>query len=65
VERTGARDRGAGDRIGARDAAFHARVAAAFAALAERDPSRFRIVDTSAAPDEVTARLIEAVGDLL
>lgn len=63
--RTGARDRGAGDRIGARDAAYHARVAAAFAALARQDPARFRTIDTSAAPAAVTQRLIEAVEDLL
>lgn len=65
VARAGARDGGPGDRIGARDTAFHARVAATFAALAQRDPKRFRIVDTSAAPDEVTMRLIEAIEDLL
>jgi len=63
--RASARDRGGSDRIGGRDPAYHARVAAAFAALAEEDPARFRRIDAQGTPDTVTARLLEALADLL
>jgi dTMP kinase len=59
------RDAGRSDRFGARDAAYHARVAAAFRALAAEDAARFRIVPADGAPDRVTARLIDAIADLL
>jgi dTMP kinase len=63
--REAARDAGRPDRFGARDAAYHRRVTASFRALAEAEPSRWRIVDAEGAADVVTARLIDAVGDLL
>lgn len=63
--RAAARDRGQADRFGAREAAYHARVAAAFEALAHADPGRIRRVDALGAPAEVTARLLDALGDLL
>lgn len=65
MAREAARDRGGRDRFGARDAAYHARVGAAFHALAEADPVRWRIVDAQGEQATVTARLIEAIGDLL
>ncbi len=59
------RDRGQSDRIGGRDASFHTRVADAFERLAVEEPARFRRIDALGSPDEVTARLIDALSDLL
>lgn len=59
------RDAGGADRIGARDADFHAAVAAAFERLAEEEPARFRRVDASGSAEEVTARALAAIEDLL
>ena len=63
--RTYVRDAAGADRFGARDAAYHDRIAFAFDLLAEEDPDRFRIIDASGAPEEVTARLLAALEDLL
>ena len=63
--RTEVRDIAGADRFGARDPAYHARVAAAFDALAEAEPERFRTVDAAGAPEQVTARLLAALEDLL
>lgn len=65
AQRLAARDAGGSDRIGGRDAAFHRKVAAAFAAFAEEEPGRFRRVDASGTAEEVTARLLAALEDLL
>ena len=65
AERARQRDSGAADRIGARGAAYHAQVAASFAALAEAEPERFRAVDANGSAEEVTARLLTALDDLL
>lgn len=59
------RDADGSDRIGGRGGGFHERVAQAFAQLAEGEPGRFRPVDAGGAPEEVTARLLAAVEDLL
>jgi len=59
------RDAGGADRIGSRDAAFHAKVAAAFETLAAGEPERFRRVDASGSPEDVTARALAAIEDLL
>ena len=59
------RDVSGADRFGARDAAYHARIDAAFAQLAAGDPGRFRLVEASGDPAEVTNRLLAALGDLL
>lgn len=59
------RDVDGADRIGARDAAYHAQVAAAFAAIAEREPDRFRLIDADGPAETVTAKLMAAVKDLL
>jgi dTMP kinase len=59
------RDTSGSDRIGGRGEDYHAGVAAAFAALAEQEPGRFRTIDASGAADEVTARCLAAIADLL
>jgi dTMP kinase len=65
ASRAQARDGGAGDRIGARDADYHAAVAAAFRRIAAEEPDRVRIIDASGTAEEVTQRLLAALGDLL
>jgi dTMP kinase len=59
------RDADGSDRIGGRGGGFHGRVAQAFEQLAEAEPERFRRVDAGGSADEVTARLLAAVEDLL
>ena len=59
------RDADGSDRIGGRGSDFHRRVAEAFAALASAEPERFRRIDSVGSPEEVTARLLAAVEDLL
>jgi dTMP kinase len=63
--RAALRDAGRTDRFGARGQEFHQRVCAAFMAQAEREPERFRIIDASASENEVAARLLDAIADLL
>ncbi|HEY5710356.1 MAG TPA: dTMP kinase [Allosphingosinicella sp.] len=63
--RAQSRDDGEADLIGGRSADYHNRVAKAFATLAAADPARFRAIDASGSPEEVTARLMEALEDLL
>ena len=63
--RAAARDAGATDRFGARDSGFHAAVAEAFRAIAAHEPDRVRIVDAAGPVDQVTARLLAALSDLL
>jgi dTMP kinase len=63
--RAAARDRGGSDRIGGRDPAFHAAVAAAFAGFAAAEPERFRVIDASGLPAQVTERMVAALEDLL
>jgi dTMP kinase len=62
--RASSRDVSGADRIGGRGSDYHARVAAAFARLAEEEPRRFRIVDASGGADDVTDRLLAAIGGL-
>jgi dTMP kinase len=64
-ERASQRDGGAADRIGARSAQYHEDVAASFRSIAMLEPERFRIVDASGPPEEVTERLLGALRDLL
>ncbi|MGH6783150.1 MAG: dTMP kinase, partial [Sphingomicrobium sp.] len=64
-ERARNRDGGTGDRIGGRDPAYHEAVDDGFLALHEQDPERVRLIDASGSPDAVTARLLEAIADLL
>jgi dTMP kinase len=63
--REAVRDNGKLDRFGRKSSGYHSNVASAFRELAEADPHRFRIVDASGAPDEVTERLLAALQDLL
>jgi dTMP kinase len=65
AERLARRDLDGADRIGGRGGGFHARVAAGFAALAEEEPGRFRRVDAGGSAEDVTARLLAALEDLL
>lgn len=65
AERARARDAAGSDRIGRRSAAYHEAVDAGFRAIAEAEPERVRLIDASGSPDQVTARLLAAVEDLL
>jgi dTMP kinase len=65
AERAYARDAGAPDRIGGRDAAFHRCVVQAFRDFEADEPDRMRLIDASGSEDEVTARLLAALDDLL
>lgn len=53
------------DRFEDRDASFHSDVAAAFDRIADAEPARFRRIDADGLSEEVTARLLQAVEDLL
>jgi len=59
------RDGGNRDRFGERDAPFHKAVVESFRRLAAGEPDRFRVVDAKGSPEEVTARLLAALDDLL
>ena len=63
--RASRRDVAGADLIGGRGAGYHRAVADAFAQLAGDEPGRYRIVDASGPPEEVTARLLAALEDLL
>lgn len=64
-ERARARDSGTSDRIGGRSDDYHRKVEAAFRIIAAEEPERVRLIDANGAPDEVTTRLLESIGDLL
>ena len=53
------------DRIGGRDKGYHQRVDLAFRQIAAEEPERVRIVDASGSREDVTARLTDALADLL
>ena len=65
ARRAGSRDTAGADLIGGRDARYHAEVAQAFDRLAAAEPERFRVIDADGSPDEVTARLLATLEDLL
>jgi len=65
AERARARDADGSDRIGGRPDDYNRKVEAAFHIIAAEEPGRVRLVDASGAPDEVTARLVDALKDLL
>jgi dTMP kinase len=65
AERLSVRDADGSDRIGGRGGGFHGRVARAFEQLAEEEPERFRRVDADGDSQDVTARLLAVVEDLL
>lgn len=64
-ERARARDSEGSDRIGSRPEDYHRKVDAAFRIIAAEEPERVKLIDASGSPREVTARLLEAIGDLL
>lgn len=59
------RDGGKADRFALQNIQYHQDVASAFEAMAAASPERFRLVSAAGGSDEVTARLISALGDLL
>jgi dTMP kinase len=65
IDRAKARDNGQDDRIGGRSLDFHYRVQIAFQLIAAEEPERVRLIDASGSPEQVTARLLEAIQDLL
>lgn len=64
-QRALARDEEGSDRIGGRSRDFHQRVKAAFRIVAAEEPERVRLVDASGSAEDVTARLLGAIADLL
>jgi len=64
-ERAKARDAEGSDRIGGRPDDYHRKVAAAFHIIAAEEPERVKLIDASGTAEEVTERLLDAVGDLL
>jgi len=64
-ERARARDGAAGDRIGGRPDEYHRKVDAAFRIIAAEEPERVKLIDASGSPEEVTARLLDSIADLL
>jgi dTMP kinase len=59
------RDGEAADRFGMRPSAFHSAVNRAFDRLAEEEPERIRRIDAAGSPEEVGARILAELGDLL
>jgi dTMP kinase len=64
-ERAARRDLFNPDLIGRRGTDYHHMVAEAFRTLAAAEPDRFRVVDASGPPQEVTKALLDALEDLL
>lgn len=64
-QRAATRDGGAADRFAMRGEHFHAAVAAAFDAYAAHEPARFRRIDATLPPGEVTAAMLLALEDWL
>ncbi len=65
AERARVRDSNGSDRIGGRSGDYHHKVELAFRLIAAEEPERVRLIDASGDPEEVTARLLKAVQDLL
>lgn len=65
ADRARARDGTGADRIGRRGEAYHASVEASFRLLAREEPGRVHLVEADGAVEEVTWRLMDALGDLL
>ena len=59
------RDQHDGDRIAGRSADYHRAVETAFRLIAVEEPERVRLIDASGTTEEVTARLLAAIADLL
>ena len=65
AERARARDSDGSDRIGGRPDDYHRKVEAAFHIIAAEEPDRVKLIDASGTAEEVTERLLGAIGDLL
>jgi len=63
--RAAARDLGGADRIGAKGRDYHAAVGDRFRQLADAEPSRFVRISGDGGPDEVHARVMQALEPLL
>lgn len=63
--RARARDTEGSDRIGGRPEDYHRKVDAAFRIIAAEEPERVKLLDASGKSEAVTARLLDAVADLL
>jgi dTMP kinase len=59
------RDQHDGDRIGGRSADYHRAVETAFRLIAIEEPERVKLIDASGTANQVTARLLDAIADLL
>jgi dTMP kinase len=64
-DRAIARDKDAPDRIGGRPREYHHKVETGFRLIAAGEPDRVRLIDASGEAHEVTARLLDAIQDLL
>ena len=56
---------GRADRLDAESLAFYARVRSGYRALAEAEPERFRVIDSSAAKEATEAAVRAALADLV
>lgn len=65
VARAQARDTQGSDRIGGRSSDYHRKVETAFRLIAIEEPERVILVDATGSKEDVTKRLLEALGDLL
>lgn len=65
ASRADRRDGGKADRFALQNTQYHRDVASAFKAMAAASPERFRLVSAAGDTDEVTARLMNALGDML
>ncbi len=65
ADRAFERDQGREDRFGSRGPEYHARLGVAFDKMMMAEPNRITGVDAAGAPEEVTARLLAALSDLI
>lgn len=65
TERARARDTEGADRIGGRSVDYHRKVETAFRTIAATEPERVRLINASGSPENVTAKVMEALADLL
>ncbi len=65
ARRADARDRGDSDRIGGRDSDYHRAVMAKFRQYADEEPGRVTLVDASQSPEDVTAKLLQNLTDMI
>jgi dTMP kinase len=64
-DRARARDSEGSDRNGGRSSEYHHKVETAFRLIAIEEPERVVLIDASGPPEDVTARLLDAIADLL